>query len=229
MPVPKSLLQQVIALPPFLFDRKIHDSLAETPDIPMDSSFPNPTWTYAKKSKDGNRLPQTIAHRGYKAKHPENTMGAFKGAVKAGTHAIETDIHLSKDGVVVLSHDATLRRCFGKDEKIIDCTWDYLSKLRTLKEPHEPMPQLGELLEFLASPGQEDIWLLLDIKLDNDADTIMRLISHTIQRTPPSPTRPWNQRILLGCWACERSSGEMGMLGFVMFRCGNISDEIGTL
>jgi glycerophosphoryl diester phosphodiesterase len=31
-------------------------------------------------------------------------MGAFKGAVEVGAHAIETDIHLSKDGVVVLSH-----------------------------------------------------------------------------------------------------------------------------
>ena len=45
-----------------------------------------------------------IAHRGYKAKHPENTMGAFRGAVKANAHAIETDIHLTKDDVVVLSH-----------------------------------------------------------------------------------------------------------------------------
>lgn len=31
-------------------------------------------------------------------------MDAFVGAVKAGAHAIETDIHLSRDGVVVLSH-----------------------------------------------------------------------------------------------------------------------------
>lgn len=31
-------------------------------------------------------------------------MGAFKGAVEAGAHAIETDTHLTKDGVVVLSH-----------------------------------------------------------------------------------------------------------------------------
>ena len=49
-------------------------------------------------------MPQTIAHRGYKAKFPENTMGAFKGAVEVGADAIETDIHLSKDDVVVLSH-----------------------------------------------------------------------------------------------------------------------------
>ena len=49
-------------------------------------------------------MPQTIAHRGYKAKYPENTMGAFRGAVEVGADAIETDIHLSKDDVVVLSH-----------------------------------------------------------------------------------------------------------------------------
>ena len=49
-------------------------------------------------------MPQAIAHRGYKAQHPENTMGAFRGAVKAKAHAMETDIHLTKDDVVVLSH-----------------------------------------------------------------------------------------------------------------------------
>jgi len=50
------------------------------------------------------KKPQAIAHRGYKAAHPENTMGAFIGAIDVGAHAIETDVHLSKDGVVVLSH-----------------------------------------------------------------------------------------------------------------------------
>ena len=60
-------------------------------------------FTFARHDT-GRRLPQAIAHRGYKAAHPENCMEAFKGAVKVGAHAIETDIHLSKDGVVVLSH-----------------------------------------------------------------------------------------------------------------------------
>lgn len=49
-------------------------------------------------------MPQTIAHRGYKAKYPENTLAAFKGAVEVGVHALETDVHLSSDDVVVLSH-----------------------------------------------------------------------------------------------------------------------------
>jgi glycerophosphoryl diester phosphodiesterase len=62
------------------------------------------SWTWAKANSKGRILPQTIAHRGYKAEHPENTLKAFEGAVEVGTHAIETDIHLSKDDVVVLSH-----------------------------------------------------------------------------------------------------------------------------
>lgn len=49
-------------------------------------------------------LPQAIAHRGYKALFPENSMGAFEGAVSVGAHAVETDLHMSSDGVVVLSH-----------------------------------------------------------------------------------------------------------------------------
>jgi hypothetical protein len=55
-------------------------------------------------AKTGKKLPQTIAHRGYNKCYPENTLRAFRGAVEAGSHAIETDLHLSKDGVVVISH-----------------------------------------------------------------------------------------------------------------------------
>jgi glycerophosphoryl diester phosphodiesterase len=71
------------------------------------------SFAYARKDVSGTRRPQAIAHRGYKAKFPENTMGAFKGAVEVSADAVETDLHLSKDGVVVLSHvgGRTLREC----------------------------------------------------------------------------------------------------------------------
>ena len=110
-----------------------------------------------------------------------------------------------------------MKRCFGREEKIIDCSWEYLSLQRTLKAPHEPMPRLKDLLEYLATPPRDHVWLLLDIKvcsdmivqaidadvpkLDNDADDVMRLIAKTIEETNPSPNRPWRERILLGCWA----------------------------
>jgi hypothetical protein len=80
------------------------------------------------------------------------------------------------------------------------------------------MPRLKDLLEYLATPGLEDKWVLLDIKipwpslieslkknkieetkLDNNADDLFRLIAATLADVKPS--RPWNQRVLLGCWA----------------------------
>jgi hypothetical protein len=61
--------------------------------------------------------------------------------------------------------DAKLTRCFGEHKKVIDCDWDYLSTLRTVKEPHDRMPRLLDLLEYLATPGLENIWLMLDIKV----------------------------------------------------------------
>ncbi|MEZ4846260.1 MAG: glycerophosphodiester phosphodiesterase family protein [Bdellovibrionota bacterium] len=51
-----------------------------------------------------------IAHRGYSAKFPENTMAAFKAAVDAGTDMMEFDVLLSKDKVPVIMHDQTLNR-----------------------------------------------------------------------------------------------------------------------
>lgn len=65
-----------------------------------------PLATYGGMTSDkcGRKLPDIIAHRGFRNKYPENTMGAFRGAVEAGSHAIETDLHLSRDGVVVISH-----------------------------------------------------------------------------------------------------------------------------
>ena len=56
-------------------------------------------------------------------------MGAFKGAVEVGTDAIETDIHLTKDGVVVLSH-VRATTIHGYKLPLIDV----LSRMRRLKD-----------------------------------------------------------------------------------------------
>lgn len=171
--------------------------------ISDDTVFPKAHFTSYRYDGHKRRLPQCISHRGYKAAFPENTMVSFRGAVKAGTHALETDVHVTKDEVVVLSHDADLKRCFGRVEKIADCTWDEIKDLKTIQEPHEPMPRLSELLEYLAQPGLEEIWLLLDIKLDNDADTIMRLLGTTVSAATPSNQRAWKERVILGIWAAK--------------------------
>lgn len=61
------------------------------------------------------------------------------------------------------------------------------------------MPRLTDLLEYVAQPGREHIWLLFDIKIDNDADTVMRLIAQTLASVNPGG-RPWEERVLMGIW-----------------------------
>ncbi|OAX81221.1 hypothetical protein ACJ72_04437 [Emergomyces africanus] len=165
--------------------------------------FPEAPWKDAGGNKNVARVkPLNIAHRGFKAKYPENSMSAFTHAIKVGAQVLETDVHLSRDGEIVLSHDSTLQRCFGINKRIVDCDWQYLSSLRTKREPFEPLVRLDELLRFLSTPERKHIWLLLDIKLDNDAEIIMRAIARVLHSIP-SEQKPWNERIILGCWTAE--------------------------
>lgn len=54
--------------------------------------------------------PRILAHRGLALEHAENTLGAFGAAVATGVEILETDVHLSKDGQVVVAHDPDLQR-----------------------------------------------------------------------------------------------------------------------
>ena len=51
-----------------------------------------------------------LAHRGYSDQYPENTMKAFLEAIKKGFNGIETDVHKTKDGQLVLCHDEKINR-----------------------------------------------------------------------------------------------------------------------
>jgi glycerophosphoryl diester phosphodiesterase len=53
---------------------------------------------------------EIIAHRGYSARAPENTIAALESAIAAGADAVEFDLHVSADGVPVLFHDELLER-----------------------------------------------------------------------------------------------------------------------
>ena len=53
------------------------------------------------------------AHRGASAERPENTMPAFERAVEAGADALEMDVHLTRDGHLVVAHDDTALRTTG--------------------------------------------------------------------------------------------------------------------
>jgi glycerophosphoryl diester phosphodiesterase len=63
-----------------------------------------------------------IAHRGFSGKYPENTMLAFKKAVEEKCDGIETDLNVTKDGVIVICHDETVDRTTNDKGYIKDYT-----------------------------------------------------------------------------------------------------------
>ena len=73
---------------------------------------------------------QVIAHRGDSACHAENSREAIASALAKGAQWLEIDVRLSADGVPVLQHDATLRRCFGLPARVSSLRWPELEVLR---------------------------------------------------------------------------------------------------
>jgi glycerophosphoryl diester phosphodiesterase len=72
---------------------------------------------------------QILAHRGSSAYLPENTMEAFSLAIEQGADGFELDVHLTKDGVIVVAHDERLERVSNGTGFIDDYTLDELKSL----------------------------------------------------------------------------------------------------
>jgi glycerophosphoryl diester phosphodiesterase len=78
------------------------------------------------------------AHRGASAERPENTLTAFQRALEIGVDALELDVHLTRDKVLIVSHDETAQRMTGAplawrdldlaDTQHLDAGWGFLAK-----------------------------------------------------------------------------------------------------
>lgn len=75
------------------------------------------------------RWPANFAHRGASARAPENTIEAFRLAVEAGAGGLELDVHVTRDGEVVVIHDATVDRTTDGSGAVAGMTLDELRRL----------------------------------------------------------------------------------------------------
>lgn len=91
--------------------------------------------------------PLVMAHRGSSALLPENSPAAFERAVADGADIIETDLHFSHDGEIVLIHDATLDRTVEATGPVGDYTLAELKALR-LKQPLERSSVVEHILSL---------------------------------------------------------------------------------
>lgn len=103
-----------------------------------------------------------IAHRGAAGEAPENTLAAFKLGLEQGCTGIELDVHLSKDGEVIVCHDGTLDRTTDSKGVIRDMTVDELKKADAGRWFHEKyagerVPLLEEVLDLVPPEVQINV------------------------------------------------------------------------
>ncbi len=117
-------------------------------------------------------------HRGDPVHYPENTILSFRSAVEMGADMLETDVRATKDGVIVLMHDANTVRTTGYDGNVSEMTLAQIKELyvgdSTLKCR---VPTLEEFLTLFA-PRKE---LLLNIELKYTGNK--KLMEYTLDKT----------------------------------------------
>lgn len=105
-----------------------------------------------------------IAHRGlHNELYPENSIGAFKRAIRK-KYIIELDVHLLKDGTVVVFHDDNLYRMCGKRKNIKDYTYPELRKI-TLLNTNYIIPTLESVLKLVSGRVPLIVELKYDLKV----------------------------------------------------------------
>ncbi len=123
------------------------------------------------------------AHRGASGWAPENTLAAFAKAIEQGSDYSELDVRLSKDGVVVLSHDDSLRRTTGQPGAV----WDYtVEELKAFDAgawfgpefAGEKIPTLQEVIRLVKGKMK----LNIEVKISRQEPQVVEKVIEVIRR-----------------------------------------------
>ena len=122
-----------------------------------------------------HRSPLLIAHRTAMGLRPENTIVGIEAAIASGVDGVEIDVRATRDGVVVLMHDASLARTTGDPRDVEAVTLDELRALRVL-DPHgdvgpQPVPTFAEALQATATTH-----LVIEVKQTGIEDLVARAV-----------------------------------------------------
>lgn len=116
--------------------------------------------------------PRAFAHRGWHADEltgMENSLTAFRRAAKEGYRYLETDVHATSDGVVVIHHDALLDRTTDGRGAVAALPWSVVGK--SLVGGREPVCRLTDVLDELP-----DVLLNIDVKADSAVEPLVRTL-----------------------------------------------------
>ncbi|MCB9206383.1 MAG: glycerophosphodiester phosphodiesterase [Ignavibacteriales bacterium] len=127
------------------------------------------------------------AHRGASNTHPENTLSAFKEAIRLGAHMIEFDVRMTSDNKLVIMHDESVDRTTNGKGKVINLTLNEIKKLDAgswksdiFKE--EKVPTLEETLNIMPN----NIWLNIHLKGDKELGIAVAKVVETFNKVEQS-------------------------------------------
>lgn len=156
--------------------------------------------------------PVITGHRGYKAKYVENTLVGFTQCYAEGATNFETDAWVTKDGILVISHDVNTKRIFchpdgtEADYNILKTNYDEIKDLVTIKSG-ERLLRFTDMLNWYLEYGlhasetnakEELLHIQLDIKRFNPPK-IMRLIIEDLLSVRDDLAF-WCERVQFGIW-----------------------------
>jgi glycerophosphoryl diester phosphodiesterase len=113
--------------------------------------------------------PIAFAHRGGASEVPENTMPAFEHAVRLGYRYVETDVHVTADGVLLAFHDDVLDRVTDGQGRIDELPWSVVREAKV--DGREPIPLFADLLH-----AWPDLRVNIDPKHDGAVDALARTL-----------------------------------------------------
>ncbi|SMP38599.1 glycerophosphodiester phosphodiesterase family protein [Anoxynatronum buryatiense] len=124
------------------------------------------------------------AHRADSQNTPENSLSAIVSAIEMGADVIEFDIQMTRDGVIVLHHDATLSRMAGVNDRVAELTHEEIQKLEigSAFSPSfegERIPTLEEALTLIDHQAEA----LIDVKTYGSGEVLARELVNVIERT----------------------------------------------
>ena len=152
-----------------------------------------------------------VAHRGYPARLPENTLASIEAALQAGARYIEVDVQLSRDGEIVLFHDRDMWRLCGQPGPVHDYRWEELQAFQV--QASLPIPRLAEAIALLQS--YPDVVLFIELKrISLETFGVDGVVQRVLSLLHPMATQvvliSYNLEALQ--WVRQRSSYPIGVV-----------------
>ena len=120
-----------------------------------------------------------IGHRGGRAEFEENTLAAFKDSFEQGVRGYETDIRMTADGELVITHDASLKRMAGVEMDVEKSTRKEIEKVKT--KQGNPILFLDVLVEYFR--GSDIAYIEWEMKSNNYSEEQLKVYCDKAYKT----------------------------------------------